>query len=105
MLYKAEILNPAKKLRLQQSEEMETCKTKNFWAKSRSKFETSRTKKSEAMSEFSNPTSLLTKFSVISMRVASPIFEFLIRIGFVKKSVIKFRKLSTTFEDTSLALQ
>ena len=52
-----------------------------------------------------NPTSLLTKLNVISMRVTSSIFEFLIRIGSVKKFEIKFRKFSAIFEDVSLALQ
>ena len=66
--------------------------------KSHSRFKTSRLKKLEARAEFWDPMSLLTKFSGISMRVISSIFEFLIRIGFVKKSEIKFRMFSDIFE-------
>ena len=80
-----------------QSEDMEIFKYglvfKKFseiLVKSRSIFKTSRMKKLEARAEFSDPPSLLTKFSVISMRVTSSIFEFLVRIGCVKKSEIKF---------------
>ena len=39
------------------------------------------------------------------MRVTYSIFQFLIRIGCVKKSEIIFRKFSAIFEDVSLALQ
>ena len=73
--------------------------------KSRSIFKTSRMKKLEARAEFSDPPSLLTKFSVIRVRVITFIFEFLVRIGCVEKSEIKFRKFSAIFEDVSLALQ
>ena len=80
---KAEILTRAKNLRLQ-TEEMETIKDglmvekfSKTHVKSRPTSKTSRLEKLEARAEFSNPTSLLTKFSVISMRVTSSIFEFL----------------------------
>ena len=108
---KAEILTPAKNFRLQ-SEEMGTIKDSLVVEKSLrilvtslSILEASRLGTLEASAEFSNPTSLLTKFSGISVRVTSFIFEFLIRIGCVKKSEIKFRKSSVIFEDVPLATQ
>ena len=101
----AQILTPAKDLRMQKEEKeafeqgLVFEKFPEILVKGHSAFLTSRVDKKKARAEFSNYIIQPTKFNFRKiMRITVCIFAFLIKIGFVKKSETKFRMFSAKNE-------
>ena len=97
----AQILTPAKDLRMQKEDKEEFDhglvfeKFPEILVKGHSAFLTSRLDKMKARAEFSNYIIQPTKFNFRKiMRITACIFAFLRKIGFVKKSETKFRMFS-----------
>ena len=65
---------------------------------SQSAIKTSKLKTLKVRAKFSNHTCQLKKINVTRIRITFSIFKFLIKIGLMKKSEIKFRMFSDIFE-------